>query len=195
MGIGKEKQGLHNFTSKTIQEPKSNNRFSLSRHLFQYSSSHSCTDNVPYRSVDVNIWHKKLGHMSISRMQSPHFLSKNDSLSHCSICPISKQGRLASQFKSSSIFQLVHMDLWRSFHTPAYNGEMYFLTIVDDFSQGTWVYLIESKIYVFRMIRLFFAMAENQFSKKTQAIWIDNATEFFKSECQLFYFCLESNTP
>ncbi|KZV25423.1 hypothetical protein F511_19803 [Dorcoceras hygrometricum] len=146
MGIGKERQGLYHFTTKTIQETNFRDIVTLSSHMFQCNNFQSrSTNNVPCKSVDINTWHKILGHMSITRMQLLPFVSKNDSISHCSICPISKQSRLpfphASETKYFYHFQVIHMDIWGPFHTPTYNGERYFLTIVDDYSRGTWVYL------------------------------------------------------
>lgn len=194
MGIDKERHGLYHFTSEAIQKSNFKDKFTFPSHLFRLDRLHFCSTTFPGKSVDVDIWHKRLGHMFISRMQLLLFLPKNDSLSHCSIFSVSKQSRLvfprASISKSFSAFQLIHMDIWGPFHTPTYNGDRYFLTIVDDFSRETWIYLMQSKTDVQRLIRLFFAMVDNQFSKKIQAIRTDNSTNFFKSECQLFFSSL-----
>lgn len=62
----------------------------------------------------------------------------------------------------------------------------YILTIVNDFTRGTWVYLMHSKVDVLRLIKSFFAMVTTQFSKTIRAIRTDNATDFFNNECQSF---------
>lgn len=132
--------------------------------------------------------------MSLSRMYLLHFLPKNLHLSHCGICPKSKQTRLSfpkvSLSKSSSLFELVHMDIWGPFRTSTYNGEKYFLTIVDDFSRGTWVYLMQSKFDIFRLLTQFFTMINTQFSLKVKVIRTDNALDFFKHECASLFASL-----
>lgn len=67
---------------------------------------------------------------------------------HCTICPLAKQ--LKPYFpifvnKATAIFELVHCDLWGSFAAQDNHGAHFFLTIVDDFSCCTWVYLLNSK--------------------------------------------------
>lgn len=96
-------------------------------------------------------------HISLTRMKMLSFLSNDFELSHCAICPLSKQTRTSFPKKrssnSSSAFELIHMDVWGPFHTPTYNEERYFLTIVDDFTRATWVYLMHSKLDVLPMIK------------------------------------------
>ena len=46
---------------------------------------------------------------------------------------------------SSSIFELVHVDLWGPFFVPIAEGFIFFLSVVDDFSKCTWVYLLKTK--------------------------------------------------
>lgn len=67
---------------------------------------------------------------------------------HCTIYPLAKQ--LKPYFpifvnKVAAIFELVHCDLWGSFAAQDSHGAHFFLTIVDDFSCCTWVYLLNSK--------------------------------------------------
>lgn len=86
--------------------------------------------------------------MSISRMQLLHFIQKSVNFPHCSVCPMSKQTLLhfplLSSFHSFSCFDLLHVAIWGPFHVCTYKGEKYFLTLVDDFSKATWVYLMQS---------------------------------------------------
>lgn len=121
------------------------------------------------------------------------FIQRNDSLSHCSICPVSNQSRLAfpqaSLSKSPSAFHFIHMDIWGPFHVPTSNGEKYFLTIVDDFTRATWVYLIQSKLDVLRLIKILFVMVNNQFSTRIRTIRTDNATDFLYLGVRHYSYC------
>uniref|UniRef100_A0A2N9GYQ8 Reverse transcriptase Ty1/copia-type domain-containing protein n=1 Tax=Fagus sylvatica TaxID=28930 RepID=A0A2N9GYQ8_FAGSY len=47
--------------------------------------------------------------------------------------------------KTSHTFDLIHCDIWGPYFLPTHDGFKYFLTIVDDCSRSTWVYLMSSK--------------------------------------------------
>ncbi|XP_038678417.1 uncharacterized protein LOC119979866 [Tripterygium wilfordii] len=47
--------------------------------------------------------------------------------------------------QSVSIFELMHVDIWGPHSLTSIDGYKYFLTIVDDFSRTTWIYLMHTK--------------------------------------------------
>jgi len=47
--------------------------------------------------------------------------------------------------KAESIFELIHCAILGSHEEPSTSGAHYFLTIVDDANQATWVYLMREK--------------------------------------------------
>ena len=62
----------------------------------------------------------------------------------CIVCPLAKQKRLPFPFDNKRAFHsfdLFHMDVWGPFSIPTTAGHRYFLTIVDDASRATWVFL------------------------------------------------------
>lgn len=66
----------------------------------------------------------------------------------CDICPLAKQTKLpfpSIGIASEQIFDLIHIDIWGPFHTPTYNGYKYFVTILDDYSKGAWVFILSTK--------------------------------------------------
>lgn len=77
------------------------------------------------------------------------------------------------------------MDIWGPFRVPTYIGERYFLTIVDDFSKGTWAYLMHSKQDTLDIIKKFSALVNTQFNSCIKATRTDNASDFFKTKCTL----------
>ncbi|KAL2941173.1 Retrovirus-related Pol polyprotein from transposon RE1 [Bienertia sinuspersici] len=131
------------------------------------------------------LWHRRMGHPSdnivklvpaICRRSTSQSLNKA-----CIVCPQAKQSRDSfpnSDSRASRIFELIHCDLWGSYKTPSSCGAHYFLTIVDDFSRGVWVYLLKDKTEVYSSFRSFFAMVKCQFEVSVKYVRSDNGTEF-----------------
>ncbi|XP_062093909.1 uncharacterized protein LOC133799937 [Humulus lupulus] len=46
---------------------------------------------------------------------------------------------------ASTVFDLIHMDIWGPYQTLSIEGYRYFLTIVDDKSRYTWIYMLKLK--------------------------------------------------
>jgi hypothetical protein len=99
----------------------------------------------------TELWHRRLGHLSSSRLNfmANNLLNFSFKLHDaCDICALSKQCRLP--FSSSSIssirpFELIHCDIWGPYKIPSLSGAKYFLTIVDDYSRFTWVFFMHHK--------------------------------------------------
>ena len=79
---------------------------------------------------------------------------------------------------SSSCFNLVHADIWGPFSTPTLIGSKYFLTLVDDYSRCTWVYLMKHKFDTSLLVQSFFNMVLNQFKTSIEVLRIDNGPKF-----------------
>lgn len=107
-------------------------------------------------------------------------------ISHCDIYPLARQTRVPSPLSCTKIFdvfQLLHMDVWGPYKVPTYNGMRYFLTIVDDFSRWTWVFLMQLESDVVTLLKDFIVIVTNSFGKKIKAFRSDNGTEFFNRNC------------
>lgn len=66
----------------------------------------------------------------------------------CEICPLAKQKKIpfpSRQCKTQHIFELTYCDIWGSISISTIDNSRYFLTIVDDFSRATWLYLMHLK--------------------------------------------------
>ena len=70
------------------------------------------------------------------------------------------------------------MDVWGPYSTSTLDGCKYFLTIVDDATRATWVYLMKTKFVVQSLIISFHAMVVTKFNVKIKQIKTDNALEF-----------------
>lgn len=160
----------------------------LDKSLVKLSSSsflgtHSICSSV---QVDVVTWHKRLGHPSMSSIESLsdvlHLPKQKHSKTsdHCCVCHLSKQKHLP--FKSlnhicSKSFELVHINTWGPFSVPTVDGFKYFLTIVDEFSRATWVYMLKQKSDVLHVFPGFIEMIGTQYNTKLCSVRSDNANE------------------
>lgn len=122
----------------------------------------------------LDLWHKRLGHLYVSKLQSLHsvlcfLLEKLITDFHCKNCHLAKQKHLlfvSNNKISDSPFDLVHVDVWGPFSTHTNDGYRYFLTIVDDCSRATWVYVLKAKSDVLIIFPSFVTIIETQFDRK-----------------------------
>ena len=183
IGIAKQKQGLM--------------VFEFPKHIFCSKYVNIC-NNVSYET-----WHKRLGHILIlvyKIIANKMDLTSVDSNYHCSTCHIAKQNRLPfpnpNKF-SDHCFDLIHADIWGPFRQPTHDGFSYFLTLVDDKSRFTWIYMLKNKYDCINVIPQFFSYDENQFKTSIKAFRYDNARElvfkdFFLQKGVLHQFsCVE----
>ena len=132
--------------------------------------------------VSLDTWHARLGHLSdkiLNKLRSVLQFS-GSSMSDCTVCPLAKLRRLSfvsNNHMSKNPFDLVHCDVWGPYHTPTYNGMRYFLTIVDDCTRFTWVYLLHNKSEATNHLVQFFTLIETQFGKTIKQVRSDNAKE------------------
>lgn len=84
-------------------------------------------------------------------------------------------------------FELLHIVIWGPYKLSTRGKFRFFLTLVDDFSRVTWVYLLVRKSdYLTTMIK-FANYVENQFKGKVQVIRSDNALEFADEACNEYF--------
>lgn len=154
IGLGKEKDGLYvlqlNANAADVSGPPSAAATSASPSLF-------------------DLWHYRLGHISDSRLS---FLHHQDPIItvlsnfYCTTCPLAKQRRLCFNDNSSLAtkpFDLIHADIWGPFSVPTSLSHRYFLTIVDDCTRCTWVFLMKLKSETRQLLQNFFALVKTQF--------------------------------
>ncbi|KAM1740735.1 hypothetical protein ACFX12_010944 [Malus domestica] len=134
------------------------------------------------QTVSPKLWHQRLGHSS-HKVTSllPLFNNKACDLEKCLICPLAKQTRSPfplSSISTKSCFELLHIDIWGGYQVASISGAKYFLTIVDDYTRSTWVYLMKHKSDTKDILVGFIQMIETQFNTRVQIIRSDNGPEF-----------------
>ena len=176
IGQGSAQNGLFYLNDASISNKHDKDHYFLSHPSSSFFSSKHC--NKFY------LWHSRLGHPSLSRFNffvknSPNIKANKDFI--CEICPRAKQPRLPFSLRttySSHCFELIHVDIWGPFSIPSNNGSRYFLTIVDDYSRCTWLYLMQHKSETFTMLVHFFTQINRQFNTKINQINSGNGDIF-----------------
>lgn len=151
--------------------------------------------------VDVQTWHSRLGHLSdqalIHMEDKLHCnVSKIHKNKPCYICPLAKQRRLpfvSHNNVSCAPFDLIHCDIWGPFNQVTHMGHQFFVTLVDDCTRFTWIFLLKHKSDVRVVVPRFFTMIHTQFDKRIKAFRSDNAkelafTDFFHDQGVLHQF-------
>ena len=108
----------------------------------------------------------------------------------CNVCPQAKQHRSSfplSTSRASCIFDLLHVDIWGPYRTPTYDGFKLFLSVVDDKSRATWVFLLSHKSNAFSMLESFIAYIKTHFHAQIHTIRSDNGLEFGDQHAIAFY--------
>ncbi|KAJ9561856.1 LOW QUALITY PROTEIN: hypothetical protein OSB04_007016 [Centaurea solstitialis] len=86
----------------------------------------------------------------------------------CDSCSRAKHTRLPfqnSEIKTIDCFELLYCDVWGKYRSPSFSGAYYFLTIVDDFSRGVWVFLLKHKHEASKCLINFYNLIKTQFGK------------------------------
>ena len=90
-----------------------------------------------------------LGHLPFRKLKLiPNIYLPNDFHEVCDACHKAKQSRLPfpiNNKRSIECFALTHVDIWGPYSISSLSGACFFLTIVDDHSRCTWVYLMKNK--------------------------------------------------
>jgi hypothetical protein len=93
------------------------------------------------------------------------------------VCKSYQVGKLTkTQLKSKSStstekpLQLAHMDLCGPSRQEITGKENYFMMIIDDYSELTWVDFLKEKVEAFEKFKIFKALTKNQTGNKLMAI-------------------------
>jgi hypothetical protein len=115
-----------------------------------------------------DLWRYRLRHISLSRLDviTNPIITHNRTFPNpipCSICPLAKQRRvsfLTSAHSALNNFDLVHCDIWGPNSVIAVDGSRFFLTVVDDHSRTTWVYMLRNKSDIKSCFMAFYILIE-----------------------------------
>ncbi|XP_074305340.1 uncharacterized protein LOC141640436 [Silene latifolia] len=180
LALAEKRRGLYWF------EPLLKNKEQGSCHAQSITEvQHISSSNVCNKACTVPLLHSRLGHSSLDKLKHVMDISTNQQLV-CETCILSKfhvQSFQRSSSHAANLFELVHLDPWGPYRTASRTGAKYFLTILDDHSRVTWVYLFQNKYQVPDLLKNFIAYVATQFNSKIKTFRSDNGTEFFQDYC------------
>lgn len=148
-------------------------------------------DNICNKSVDMDVLHARLGHVSLSKMKHKDHCDYSVVMEYnCDICLLANQHKEpfdVSFSRTSHCFDLVHLDLWGLYRVLSTDGAAYFLTILDDHSRIVWTYLLHNKQQVLQTISDFLVLVETQYNSHVRMVRSDNGSEFIQRECRRLF--------
>ncbi|KAL5545756.1 hypothetical protein UlMin_005443 [Ulmus minor] len=100
----------------------------------------------------ASLWHKRLGHISKSRVErlvSDGILKTLD-FSDFDICVECIKGKQTKTKKlganrATDVLELIHTNICGPYPTASWNGQQYFITFIDDYSRYGYLFLIHEK--------------------------------------------------
>lgn len=144
-------------------------------------------------------WHRRVGHRDpdvLRRMDGDNLVS-GFKLSDCGVrttCECCLKGKLARkpfppvvERKANRPLGLIHTDLCGPMETATPSGNRYIMTLIDDFSRFTTVYLLKTKDEAAGKIKEFVRRCENLFGRKPVTIRSDGGGEYTGRELRKFY--------
>ena len=146
----------------------------------------------------IHAWHSRLGHrdpgaiklMEKENMSTNLHIKPCDKLLICECCLKAKMTKKplpkASEEKTKEILELIHTDICGPMQTATPGGKVYFMTMIDDFSRYTKVYLLARKSDVFEKIREYVKYVQTKFQKNIKRIRSDRGGEYVGNEVQSF---------
>ena len=157
----------------------------------QVPNTFSCLSAL--NKIDASkLWHLRLGHapFSVIKLALPNLnISSCLNSSLCKIYPATRQSRLSfnhSSIKSVSPFELLHLDTWGPYKSATHSTCHLFLTIVDDFTRCTWIYLMKYKSDASSVFQSFYSYVFNQFNALIKTIRSDNAPDLCEGPMKIF---------
>ncbi|KAJ9671270.1 hypothetical protein PVL29_027317 [Vitis rotundifolia] len=121
----------------------------------------------------------------------PHlFQGLNISKFHCETCKLAKHTRVSfpiSNKRSSHPFHLIHSDIWGPSTIPNVSGARWFVSLIDDCTWVTWIFLLKQKSDVSIVIPNFHSMVQNQFGVKIKSFRTDNARDYFNQTLSPYF--------
>src|SRR4051812_26835460 len=138
----------------------------------------------------MKMWHCRLGHIGIKRMEKLHkdgLLESLDfgSLDTCEPCLMGKMTRTpfnGIMEHADDLLGIIHMDVCRPMNVPNRNGLRYFMTNTDDLSRYGYIYLMKHKSETFEKFKEFQNEVENQLGKKIKHLRSDRGGEYLSHE-------------
>ncbi|KAL6124839.1 hypothetical protein ACLB2K_077348 [Fragaria x ananassa] len=84
--------------------------------------------------------------------------------------------------RTKGTLDYIHSDCWGPSRVDSSGGHRYFVSMIDDYSRMTWVFVMKHKNDVFKNFKQWKALVENQTGKKIKRLRTDNGLKFCSAE-------------
>ena len=81
--------------------------------------------------------------------------------------------------RSINVLELIHMDICRPFPKASWNGQLYFITFIDDFSRYDYFYIIHETSQSLDVFKNYKVEVENQLNKRIKSVRSDRGGEYY----------------
>jgi hypothetical protein len=145
-------------------------------------------------AIPMDIWHKRLGHLSESGMRilgdgkncmNLSFQKEDTINGSCVPCLTGKMVKApfpaVSMKRTTRPLELIHSDVAGPMQVETWGGARYLLTFTDDYTRKTWGYLMKHKSEVSSLFINFKTMVEKQSDLSIKILRSDNGLEFTNS--------------
>lgn len=142
-----------------------------------------------------NLWHFRLGHLNPNDMKKlikqgmvngMQDVSIDDDSKFCESCVYGKQAKASfprnKRARSKRVLELIHTDVCGPMTVPSWNGSLYFVSFIDDYSRASMIYCIEKKSDVYSKLIEFVSMAEAYHNCRVSKIKLDNGGEYSSND-------------
>ena len=112
------------------------------------------------------LWHRRTGHLNFDNLVKisqkevvrniPKIIKPQNHV--CRHCLHGKQTRTSFKVKehtTSQPLELIHIDLCGPTRTTSFQGEYYFMLLIDDYTRMTWVTFLKEKSKAFMKFKTF----------------------------------------
>ncbi|KAL6133479.1 hypothetical protein ACLB2K_065714 [Fragaria x ananassa] len=158
------------------------------------SGSAAVASSEVHKDDMTKLWHMRLGHMSERGMQ---ILSKHDLLGghkvkdlgfceHCIFGKLHRRKFPKAIHRTKGTLDYIHSDCWGLSRVDSLGDHRYFVSMIDDYSRMTWVYVMKHKSDAFKDFKQWKTLVENQTGEKIKRLRTDNGLEFCSTEFDEF---------
>jgi len=141
----------------------------------------------------IHVWHKRLGHRdpsAIAQLCGTLNITACGESPTCESCIQAKMTRKSfpkvSSSRSARVCDLIHTDVCGPMQTITPSGNRYFMTMIDDYSGHTTVYLLKSKSEVPSKIKEYVKYLQTKFGLTPKRIRSDRGGEYMSENLKTF---------
>ena len=162
----------------------------LQHRVLNNTSSTSNKRKEPSSLNQTYLWHLRLGHINLRRIQRLVVDGPLGSLAvePFPVCESCLEGKMTNRpFKAKGnrakeVLGLVHSDLCGPMNIQARGGYEYFVTFIDDYSRYGYVYLLHRKSECFEKFKEYKAKTEKRHNKSIKSLRSDRGGEYLLGE-------------